>query len=423
MNKQPLNPSGVPPIVPQNAVQKRSVQAPGGAVPNPFQQFSKQRGPFARMLTPNSYDRQYDVGHQNFLAEQSNRLTAQQAQQAATQAREAANSQFTQNAQAGGFDPAEIARMSIARNANPEEFGKSFAGNFGFNSASEGSVYSQFGRDPTKVEKTPMPLSPEEQALRQQTADAATMTAEARMLDARTPDSPLVQIGADGQGYRSINDVPEGQVVPADLLGGYKPDTGFMAVRNSEAPGGFELKPFEGGKVDRADGNRATRQERAGGTVVQDLGRALNLVGQEGAAGEIAAGPLFGLTKWVPGMPAWEVNQHLQSALSNIGIDQLQAMRDASPTGGALGQIPVQQQKRLEQMLGSLDPQAPDHVLENNIKRAMNIYMDIIHGEAQGPNRFDLNFDNLGRPLGPRPDGLTQDEWIYMDPEERALFQ
>ncbi len=131
----------------------------------------------------------------------------------------------------------------------------------------------------------------------------------------------------------------------------------------------------------------------------------------------------MGLTKVIPGMPAWETNQHLQSALSNIGIDQLQAMRDASPTGGALGQIPVQQQKRLEQMLGSLDVNAPDHVLQNNIKRAMNIYLDIIHGEAQGPDRFDLNFDQMGRPLGKRPEGITQDEWSFMDPEERALFE
>ncbi len=192
MNKQPLNPSGVPPIVPQNAVQKPSVQAPGGAMPNPFQQYSKPRGAFARMLTPNSYDRQYDAGHQNFLAEQSNRLTAQQAQQAAAQAREAANSQFTQNAQAGGFDPAEIARMSIARNANPEEFGKSFAGNFGFNSASEGSVYSQFGRNPTKVEKTFTPTDPSKLAIDQQNADSARLTAEASMHRAKNPSAQTV---------------------------------------------------------------------------------------------------------------------------------------------------------------------------------------------------------------------------------------
>ena len=62
-------------------------------------------------------------------------------------------------------------------------------------------------------------------------------------------------------------------------------------------------------------------------------------------------------------------------------------------------------------------------MLVNNIKRAMNIYMDMIHGEGNGPDRYDLNFDHLGRPLSPRPEGVTQDEWIFMDPEERALFE
>jgi hypothetical protein len=249
------------------------------------------------------------------------------------------------------------------------------------------------------------------------------MQADAAMMRARNP-SPGVTVNTGGMGGApTLAQIQDGEVIPAELLGGYKPDSSMMAIRDSQAQGGFRMVPVEGGKLARADANRKTRAERAGGTVVQDLGRALNLTEKEGLAGEVASGPLVGLTKVIPGMPAWETNQHLQSALSNIGIDQLQAMRDASPTGGALGQIPVQQQKRLEQMLGSLDVNAPDHVLQNNIKRAMNIYLDIIHGEAQGPDRFDLNFDQMGRPLGKRPEGITQDEWSFMDPEERALFE
>jgi hypothetical protein len=82
--------------------------------------------------------------------------------------------------------------MSIARNANPEEFGKSFAGNFGFNSASEGSVYSQFGRNPTKVEKTFTPTDPSKLAIDQQNADSARLTAEASMHRAKNPSAQTV---------------------------------------------------------------------------------------------------------------------------------------------------------------------------------------------------------------------------------------
>ena len=192
MNNQSVNPSGVPPIVPQNTVQKPSVQAPGGAAPNPFQNFEKSRGPLARLLTPNSYDRQYDAGHQNFLALQAQQASEQQAQAAAAKAREASNNQFLNNAQAGGFDPAQIARMSMARNANPEEFGKAFSGNFGFNSVAEGNEYSRFGGDMQKVDKTFTPVDPSKLAIDQQNADSSQLTAEASMYRAQNPSPQTV---------------------------------------------------------------------------------------------------------------------------------------------------------------------------------------------------------------------------------------
>lgn len=242
--------------------------------------------------------------------------------------------------------------------------------------------------------------------------------------NARAPSTVVNNnMGPDGQAYQSIGDVPEGEPIPTGLLGGYKPDTGYFAVRSAASPGGFRMMPYEDGKVDRADTNRQLRAERAGGTVVQDIGRAMEIESQPGIAGEMAVGPVAGLSRHIPGTPAHRVHQLVESALSNIGIDQLQAMRDASPTGGALGQIPVQQQARLEQMLGSLQVQQNDEDWENNARRAVNIYLDIIHGQGQGPERFDLGFDYLGRPLGPRPDGLTTEEWFNMDPEDRELFQ
>jgi hypothetical protein len=97
MNKPQTNPSGVPPIMPQD-----QMSAPGGA--NPFQQFAKPRGAFARMLTPNSYDRQYDAGHQNFLAEQGKRFDAQQAQAASQRQAQQRQSQ----GQAAGLQGREL---------------------------------------------------------------------------------------------------------------------------------------------------------------------------------------------------------------------------------------------------------------------------------------------------------------------------
>jgi len=99
-------------------------------------------------------------------------------------------------------------------------------------------------------------------------------------------------------------------------------------------------------------------------------------------------------------------------------LDTLQAMREASPTGGALGQVPIQQQQRLEQVLGSMNlGQNPDDI-EANMQRVMNIYLEIINGneeeiaalvssgeitpeeaERRLDLKFDLPFDELGRPI------------------------
>src|SRR5699024_1935840 len=118
--------------------------------------------------------------------------------------------------------------------------------------------------------------------------------------------------------------------------------------------------------------------------VVQDLERGLNLIPELGALAQ-GEGVIGGVARTssakVPGTVANRITQFTESALSNVGLDTLQDMRENSPTGGALGQVPIQQQKRLEQVLGSLNIDQPPAVLEANIKRVINIYTDIIYGD------------------------------------------
>ena len=77
---QQMNPSGVPPIVPQG-----QMAAPGGA--NPYAQYAKPRGFLKRMVSPNSQDRLHDAGHMAFLETQGKQYSAQQAQALAQQQR------------------------------------------------------------------------------------------------------------------------------------------------------------------------------------------------------------------------------------------------------------------------------------------------------------------------------------------------
>ena len=162
---------------------------------------------------------------------------------------------------------------------------------------------------------------------------------------------------------------------------------------------------------------RQLQKERAGLTVIQDLRRALEIVRSNpmatGVPAEVTADlPLVGKQT-----PAGEAKALVESALSNVGLDTLQTMRENSPTGGALGQVPIQQQKRLEQVLGSLDVGQRTEVVEDNLKRVINIYMDIVYGTpdeiqklvdkgeisetdaAPLMQRNKLSFDRFGKPL------------------------
>lgn len=199
-----------------------------------------------------------------------------------------------------------------------------------------------------------------------------------------------------------------------------------------EGDEGLEIVPIPGGaaareteEAERRAEGRQTQVSRAGQTVVQDLQRALDLIPELGALAR-GEGVVGGVTRTgqarIPGTVADRITFFTESALSNVGLDVLQQMRENSPTGGALGQVPIQQQTRLEQVLGSLNIAQPPDVLVANIQRVMNIYTDIIYGSPVERARaveegrmtpeqsaqidgfyFELPFDERGRPVTAAP--------------------
>jgi hypothetical protein len=175
MNKPQTNPSGVPPIMPQD-----QMSAPGGA--NPFQQFAKPRGAFARMLTPNSYDRQYDAGHQNFLAEQGKRFDAQQAVQASKARDEKLNNLLT----TAGLNPQQIAQVGAANMLNADETGKNLAANLGPTTLGQGDLGQNLFTGERYNPKTATPISEFEQGITERETAAKELTAQARNRDSLT---------------------------------------------------------------------------------------------------------------------------------------------------------------------------------------------------------------------------------------------
>jgi len=65
----------------------------------------------------------------------------------------------------------------------------------------------------------------------------------------------------------------------------------------------------------------------------------------------------------------------INTVKANIGFDRLQEMRNASPTGGALGQVAVQELEMLQAVLGSLDP--TDANFASNLSKVKDLYSKI----------------------------------------------
>lgn len=66
------------------------------------------------------------------------------------------------------------------------------------------------------------------------------------------------------------------------------------------------------------------------------------------------------------------VYNSVKTVQANLGFDALQAMRDASPTGGALGQVAVQELEMLQATVASLDP--TDANFKDNLAKVKELY-------------------------------------------------
>ena len=70
----------------------------------------------------------------------------------------------------------------------------------------------------------------------------------------------------------------------------------------------------------------------------------------------------------IAGSDAYDFNARIETIKANIGFDKLQAMRDASPTGGALGQVSEMELRQLNASMGNLDiGQSPEQLRKNLI--------------------------------------------------------
>lgn len=102
---------------------------------------------------------------------------------------------------------------------------------------------------------------------------------------------------------------------------------------------------------------------------------------------DAGGGGMVGMaTRYLPFTDSAELYRQVETMRSMARINNLQAMREASPTGGALGQVSDAEGRMLEAASGSLDPASPH--FERDMLNYVRSVLGVVHGMEEGDRLF-----------------------------------
>jgi hypothetical protein len=153
-----------------------------------------------------------------------------------------------------------------------------------------------------------------------------------------------------------------------------------------KADGSQEAIP--GGPADIKAGELGARRDRQVQASVAQANRVIEKVDSAIENTGIFSAGAGSVLADVPGLPARNLRSTLDTIKANLGFAELQAMRDASPTGGALGAIAVQELTALQSTVASLDQgQSPEKLRESlgQIKKHYEAWKSTVQQAAGTP--------------------------------------
>lgn len=170
---------------------------------------------------------------------------------------------------------------------------------------------------------------------------------------------------------------------------------GFMLKQTAD---GYVMTPVPGSPAAIEAKNIAEAKTKAteqtattGGVVIEDLERLKKKI-----EGSSWYNPVTGVTgsiaSYIPGTNRVDAEQLKETIVANIGFDKLQRMREASPTGGALGAVSERELSNLQAVLGNLALSQSDKQLVSNINRLNNLYKKILTKANAYPNATEFGF-------------------------------
>jgi hypothetical protein len=88
----------------------------------------------------------------------------------------------------------------------------------------------------------------------------------------------------------------------------------------------------------------------------------------------------------LPNTEARALNNYLNTIKANIGFDRLQQMREASPTGGALGAVSEMENRLLQAVQGALDPMQQGQLVQN-LQTIRQLYPTVLEEKRRAFNQ------------------------------------
>lgn len=230
-----------------------------------------------------------------------------------------------------------------------------------------------------------------------------------KLIPVMGPDGPILVDESDAAGRTPA---PRGGVTVNNM--GNIP-TGYRLSED-----GRSLEPIPGGPVDmqmqadaEAAANKSQFDEQKSNIVTQEIQRAFDLMDTESLP---ETGFIGNKLKNIEGTDAHQLQTFLTTIRSNVGFDRLQQMRDASPTGGALGNVSERELSDLQAVMGSLEQSQQEQELRYNLTRLNNMVLDVVHGPGNGPARAEMPVKQQAatEPNGPPAVGDIVDGYEFL---------
>jgi hypothetical protein len=143
------------------------------------------------------------------------------------------------------------------------------------------------------------------------------------------------------------------------------------------------LEAIPGGPADRKLSEAGIKEDRQREGAVQQANRVIAKVDDALKNVGVTTAGVGSVLSGIPGTSARNLSGTLDTIKANLGFAELQAMRDASPTGGALGAIAVQELLALQATVASLDQaQSPTQLQKslNDIKTHYTNWKETVAG-------------------------------------------